>query len=74
MQLIVVIDYIVNTASVLPPQISMNAKLLRVTPTRTAPTHQVHIPATVSVVIREMALTVKVKLNISIYSSNEPGK
>ena len=65
MQLIVVIDYIVNTASVLTPQISMNAKLLRVMPLPPAPTHQVPMSATVPVVIREMALTVKVKyLNI----------
>ena len=66
MQLIVVIDYIVNTASVLTPQISMNAKLPHVVmPLATAPTHQVPMSATVPVVIREMALTVKVKyLNI----------
>ena len=33
----------------------------RVTPTPTAPTHKVHMSATVPVVIREMELIVKVK-------------
>ena len=43
-------------------QISTNAmKPTRVTPTPSAPTHQVHMSATVPAVIREMALTVKVK-------------
>ena len=51
----------VNTASVLTPQISMNAKLPRVMPLPPAPTHQVPMSATVPVVIREMALTAKVK-------------
>ena len=57
----------VNTASVLTPQISMNAKLPRVMPLPPAPTHQVPMSATAPVVIREMTLTVKVKyLNGSI--------
>ena len=42
-------------------QISTNVKAARVTPTPTAPTHQVHMPATVPAVIREMELIVKVK-------------
>ena len=36
-------------------------KPTRVTPTPASPTHQVHTFATVPAVIREMALTVKVK-------------
>ena len=39
----------------------MNVKPTRVTPTPTAPTHQVHTSATVPAVIREIERTVKVK-------------
>ena len=43
-------------------QISTNAmKPTRVTPTPTAPTHQVHMSATVPAVITELERTVKVK-------------
>ena len=44
-------------------QISTNAmKPTRVTPTLPAPTVQVHMPATVPAVIREMERTVKLKI------------
>ena len=46
----------------------MNVNPTRVTPTPTAPTHQVHMSATVLPVIREMILITKVDYQLLLIS------